>query len=145
MQLIKGCRKPTIVDMASVGMYLKPREYKCRPIQVRHSNILELVRCSLIFLRNLLVEELCRKIAFKECCSPKMTSDCLRQISLEAVRAVHPTSLIRQFVHLRRIHDDENNVVLSIEGKTFRIDSERGCHVVGFGKAVLGMAAELTR
>jgi len=76
-----------------------------------------------------------------------LTSECLRQISLEAVRSVHPTSLVRPYVQLCRPNDvdKERYVVVNVGGTTFKVDVERGCRVVGFGKAVLGMGAELNR
>ena len=71
-----------------------------------------------------------------------MSIHCLREISLEAIASVHPSSLLRPFVQLR-CSDDVSEVV--VDGKSFSLNDSRGCHVVGFGKAVLGMAAELNR
>jgi len=76
-------------------------------------------------------------------------SECLREIGLEAIRAVHPDNLVRPFVRLRqqqREDDDSDGcVIVDVVDRTIRVDKKRGCHVVGFGKAVLGMAAELNR
>ena len=77
-----------------------------------------------------------------------LPSDGLRQIGLEAIRSVHPTNLVRPFVRLRRHDGDDEGqrcVNLDVGETTLKVDTERGCHVVGFGKAVLGMAAELNR
>ncbi len=71
-----------------------------------------------------------------------MSIHCLREISLEAIASVHPSSLLRPFVQLRYSGNVSEVVV---DGKSFSLNDSRGCHVVGFGKAVLGMAAELNR
>ena len=71
-----------------------------------------------------------------------MSIHCLREISLEAIASVHPSSLLRPLVQLR-CSDDVSEVV--VDGKSFSLNDSKGCHVVGFGKAVLGMAAELNR
>ncbi len=72
-----------------------------------------------------------------------MSIHCLREISLEAIASVHPSSLLQPIVQLRSGGDDVSEVV--VDGKSFSLNDSKGCHVVGFGKAVLGMAAELNR
>ncbi len=67
----------------------------------------------------------------------------LRDISSQAVKSVLPTTLIRSLV---KLSVDKNDVsTVNVDGQTFVFDDTKGCHVVGFGKAVLGMAAELNR
>jgi hypothetical protein len=72
-----------------------------------------------------------------------MSCKILCEISSKAVNSVLPTTLIRSLVSLSRDGDDVTSV--NVDGQTFVFDDKRGCHVVGFGKAVLGMAAELNR
>ncbi len=67
----------------------------------------------------------------------------LRDISSQAVKSVLPTTLIRSLVKLSV--DKKDVSTLNVDGQTFVFDDKKGCHVVGFGKAVLGMAAELNR
>ena len=73
-----------------------------------------------------------------------MSIHCLREISLEAIASVHPSSLLRPLVQLLCGGDDIVSEVV-VDGKSFSLNDSRGCHVVGFGKAVLGMAAKLNR
>ena len=72
-----------------------------------------------------------------------MSCQILREISSRAVDSVLPTTLIRSLVTLTCDENDVSSV--NVDGQTFVLDDKRGCHVVGFGKAVLGMAAELNR
>ena len=60
-----------------------------------------------------------------------------RQIFLKATNSVLPQIRLRQILQF-----DGNN--LHIENRSYQIP-KNGCHVVGFGKAVIGMAAELQR
>ena len=73
-----------------------------------------------------------------------MSFDDLRRIGCHAVASVYPSSLIRPLVKLCE-KDVDGYRTVTVQGQTFRMDPERGCHVVGSGKAVMGMAAELHR
>ena len=74
----------------------------------------------------------------------KMSFDDLRRIGCHAVASVYPSSLIRPLVKLSPDEIDGYRII-TVQGQKFKMDPERGCHVVGCGKAVLGMAAELNR
>ncbi|XP_060531272.1 glycerate kinase [Cylas formicarius] len=58
----------------------------------------------------------------------------LKRIFEECVKSVQPEKLIRTQVGLRERH-------LCVNGQTFEL--KRPCHVVGFGKAVMGMALKI--
>lgn len=58
----------------------------------------------------------------------------LKSIYASAVSAVEPRRLIREAVSYDQRH-------LTVKGKTFELQGQ--CYVVGFGKAVLGMALEI--
>lgn len=73
----------------------------------------------------------------------------LRQIFHQAVRSVHPKRLIAEALHydpatqVLRIHGDNADHVAD----TFTVSLAAGkrCHLVGFGKAALGMAVQTER
>ena len=68
----------------------------------------------------------------------KMSFDDLRRIGCHAVASVYPSSLIRPLVKLSTDVIDGYRIV-TVQGQKFRMDPERGCHVVGCGKAVMGI------
>ncbi|KAJ8976169.1 hypothetical protein NQ317_002057, partial [Molorchus minor] len=63
-----------------------------------------------------------------------MSNKDLKEIFLKAVESVQPPQLIKNQVKLEGCH-------LLVKGRTYFL--KKPCHVVGFGKAVLGMATEL--
>lgn len=73
-----------------------------------------------------------RKLAF---CKMSMDTRA-RGVFAAAVEAVQPDAVVRQSVERK-----EDSVM--IDGRTFAL--EHNLHLVGFGKAVLGMAAEAER
>lgn len=58
----------------------------------------------------------------------------LKEIFFKSLDAVLPTNLIRNEVQICKSH-------LLVRGESFSL--RKPCHMVGFGKAVLGMAAEM--
>ncbi|XP_055840163.1 glycerate kinase [Episyrphus balteatus] len=69
----------------------------------------------------------------------------LRKIFIKSVESVRPANLFDRTKYALQPKLDENKrVVIKIQGKTFDISRKR-CHVVGFGKAVLGMAVQLEK
>ncbi|KAL9930473.1 glycerate kinase isoform 1-T1 [Glossina fuscipes fuscipes] len=69
----------------------------------------------------------------------------LKQIFLEAVKAVRPSSLlsVKNNFNFQPTQIGEE-LCIKVDGKLWNIKNKR-CHVVGFGKAVLGMAAVLEK
>ncbi len=67
-----------------------------------------------------------------------MSKDCLKQIALKAVEAVRPGALMRDCVKY-----SQRTQTIFVKDISFELKKTSGCHVVGFGKAVLGMASEL--
>ncbi|XP_055920243.1 glycerate kinase [Eupeodes corollae] len=69
----------------------------------------------------------------------------LKRIFFKSVESVRPANLFdRNKYALQPKLDDNKRVVIRIQSKTFDITRKR-CHVVGFGKAVLGMAVQLEK
>nr|XP_023023245.1 glycerate kinase-like isoform X1 [Leptinotarsa decemlineata] len=66
----------------------------------------------------------------------KMTTEELKEIFMKSVKSVEPQQLIRNEVKLYG-----HNLV--VRGQTYRL--LKPCYVVGFGKAVLGMATEIEK
>lgn len=67
-----------------------------------------------------------------------MLKDSLRRIALKAVEAVRPNTLLRESVKYSHTTN-----TLYVKEECFELKETSRCHVVGFGKAVLGMAEEL--
>ena len=63
-----------------------------------------------------------------------------RKLFSVATTAVLPHLRLREIMQF-----DEALGELSVDGRVYKTTRERGCHVVGFGKAVIGMAAEIQR
>uniref|UniRef100_A0A1A9V9G3 Glycerate kinase n=1 Tax=Glossina austeni TaxID=7395 RepID=A0A1A9V9G3_GLOAU len=69
----------------------------------------------------------------------------LKQIFLEAVKAVRPSNLlsVKNNFNFQPTQIGEH-LCIKVDGKLWNIENKR-CHVVGFGKAVLGMAVHLEK
>uniref|UniRef100_D3TQA8 Glycerate kinase n=1 Tax=Glossina morsitans morsitans TaxID=37546 RepID=D3TQA8_GLOMM len=69
----------------------------------------------------------------------------LKQIFLEAVKAVRPSNLlsVKNNYNFQPTQIGEH-LCIKVDGKLWNIENKR-CHVVGFGKAVLGMAVHLEK
>ena len=60
----------------------------------------------------------------------------MREVFSSAVRAVQPDAVVRRSI-------ERNGDVVTIDGH--KLELKKNLHLVGFGKAVLGMAAEVER
>ncbi|XP_067626166.1 glycerate kinase [Eurosta solidaginis] len=71
----------------------------------------------------------------------------LRQIFQHSVESVRPAQLLseaNQYALRPQLNEDGRRLSIQIQGKTLDI-THKHCHVVGFGKAVLGMAVQLEK
>jgi len=67
-----------------------------------------------------------------------MTSESLKKIAFQGIDAVRPGVLLKPFLK----YCDTRRAIL-VDGKWFEVKPKSTCCLVGFGKAVLGMAEEL--
>lgn len=70
--------------------------------------------------------------------------DNLRKIFISGVQAVHPLSLLNNNKNLKVCKLNENREILKIRDDVFDLTGKK-CHLIGFGKAVLGMAVQIEK